>query len=239
MVTSPQQVAVAAVRRSITFCRQLGLPVLGVVENMSGFVCPRCGERTPIFGVAGGQRMAEEMHVPFLGRIPIDPRITDAGDAGMPYTRAYADSDAAKAFTAILRAVPGMGGQPAGGHEGQATGRKEAPMRIAIPMAGGKLSMHFGHCQSFALVDVDTEKKAILAKTEVNAPEHQPGLFPRWLAGQGARPVIAGGMGGSAQGLFAESGITVVTGAPAESPETIVAAWMDGTLRTGANECDH
>jgi Mrp family chromosome partitioning ATPase/predicted Fe-Mo cluster-binding NifX family protein len=253
VVTSPQEVAVAAVRRSITFCRQLQLPVLGVIENMSGFICPRCGEHTPIFGTAGGERMAKEMGVPFLGRIPLDPRITEAGDAGMPYVRTDADSPAAKCFAAIVRAVPGLDRQPVrrrdtaegapeeserDGGDGIPAG-KEVSMRIAIPLAGGKLSQHFGHCERFALVDVDTATKKILSTTEVQAPEHQPGLFPRWLAGQGARLVIAGGMGGSAQGLFAQSGITVVTGAPAESPEAVVTAWMEGTLRTGANVCDH
>ncbi|HUI71374.1 MAG TPA: NifB/NifX family molybdenum-iron cluster-binding protein [Spirochaetia bacterium] len=112
-------------------------------------------------------------------------------------------------------------------------------MRIAIPVAEGKLSMHFGHCERFALIDVDPEAKTILKKQEIEAPEHQPGLFPRWLAQQGAQLVIAGGMGPSAQNLFVQNGIRVLTGASAQAPETLAMEYMAGTLVTGNNVCDH
>jgi len=112
-------------------------------------------------------------------------------------------------------------------------------MRIAIPMAEGKLAMHFGHCERFALIDVDPEAKTILKKQEIEAPEHQPGLFPRWLAEEGARVIIAGGMGQNAQNLFAQNGIKVLTGASSQIPEALVKAYMEGTLLTGENVCDH
>jgi ATP-binding protein involved in chromosome partitioning len=102
VVTTPQQVALADVRRSITFCRQLKLPVLGVVENMSGFVCPKCGEKTDIFRSGGGQSLAEEMGVPFLGRIPIDPYMVWAGENKEPFVIAYPDSETAEAFREIV-----------------------------------------------------------------------------------------------------------------------------------------
>ncbi len=98
LVTTPQDLSTADVKRSIGFCRKLNLPVLGVIENMSGFVCPHCGERTDIFKSGGGEKMAEEMGVPFLGRIPLDPKIVEAGDSGQPYVYHYAQSEAAKAF---------------------------------------------------------------------------------------------------------------------------------------------
>jgi len=98
LVTTPQDLSTADVRRSVGFCRKLNLPVLGVMENMSGFVCPHCGERTDIFGAGGGEDMAEEMGVPFLGRIPIDPKIVESGDSGRPYVHLPAGSEAAKAF---------------------------------------------------------------------------------------------------------------------------------------------
>lgn len=82
IVTTPQNVAAVDVRKSITFCRQLNVPVLGLIENMSGFACPKCGEVSPIFGSGGGQRIAVDMGVPFLGAIPIDPRVAAAGDMG-------------------------------------------------------------------------------------------------------------------------------------------------------------
>jgi predicted Fe-Mo cluster-binding NifX family protein len=112
-------------------------------------------------------------------------------------------------------------------------------MRIAIPVAEGRLSRHFGHCEQFALVDVDPTARKILKREDVDAPPHQPGLLPPWLAERGADVIIAGGMGYRAQGLFAEHGIQVVVGAPADSPEKLVGAYLQGTLDEGENLCDH
>jgi predicted Fe-Mo cluster-binding NifX family protein len=112
-------------------------------------------------------------------------------------------------------------------------------MRIAIPTVNGKLCMHFGHCESFALVDADAGKKTIISTRIEEAPEHQPGLLPAWLAEKGATHIIAGGMGQRAQMLFAERGIQVTVGAPSEAPETIVRDFLEGTLKTGGNVCDH
>jgi len=98
IVTTPQEVALSDVRKGISFCRNLDLPVLGVLENMSGFVCPKCGERTDIFKSGGGEQMALQMSVPFLGRIPIDPQIVRACDSGRPYVQHYCSSPAAQAF---------------------------------------------------------------------------------------------------------------------------------------------
>jgi ATP-binding protein involved in chromosome partitioning len=112
-------------------------------------------------------------------------------------------------------------------------------MRIAIPLADGKLCMHFGHCERFALIDVDTTSKNIVGREDVVPPPHQPGLLPPWIAERGAKLVIAGGMGQRAISLFAEQGITVVVGAPADTPERLVAGYLEGTLKTGGNVCDH
>lgn len=112
-------------------------------------------------------------------------------------------------------------------------------MRIAIPVSDGRLCAHFGHCQSFALIDADLEAKTIVNREEVDAPPHQPGLLPGWLAERGANVIIAGGMGGRAKGLFGEHGIDVIVGAPTEEPEQLVLAHLAGTLTTGANTCDH
>ena len=98
IVTTPQAIAVDDVRRSINFCRQLKVPVTGVVENMCGFVCPHCGEETDIFKRGGGAAMADQMKVPYLGAIPIDPDIVEASDNGTPYVEQFAQSRAAEAF---------------------------------------------------------------------------------------------------------------------------------------------
>ncbi|MBN1930903.1 MAG: NifB/NifX family molybdenum-iron cluster-binding protein [Desulfobacterales bacterium] len=112
-------------------------------------------------------------------------------------------------------------------------------MRIAIPIANGKLCMHFGHCEEFALIDVDCDKKTILKNERIVAPVHQPGLLPRWLAERNAEVIIAGGMGSRAQELFAQNQIKVVIGAPSETPEKLVVAYLEGTMQSGENICDH
>jgi len=112
-------------------------------------------------------------------------------------------------------------------------------MKLAIPLARGKLSLHFGHCEEFALVDVDTETKEIVSTEKVPAPDHQPGLLPRWLNELGADVIIAGGMGVRARTLFAENGIRVLIGAQEDEPERIAKAFLEGTLQTGKNICDH
>ena len=112
-------------------------------------------------------------------------------------------------------------------------------MKIAIPLAEGRLATHFGHCASFALLDVDLEKKEILKREDVQAPPHQPGLLPPWLAEHGAELILAGGMGQRAQNLFNEQGIQVILGAPVETPEQLAKSYLEGTLQLGVNLCDH
>ena len=111
-------------------------------------------------------------------------------------------------------------------------------MRIAIPLSGGRLSSHFGHCEQFALVDVDDDKR-IVATTLRQPPAHAPGALPQWLGQEHADVVLAGGMGRRAQQLFAECGIAVVVGAPPGEPEVLAAAYLNGTLTTSENVCDH
>jgi len=102
IVTTPQEMSLSDVRRSIQFCHALKLPVLGVIENMSGFVCPHCGERTELFGSGGGEEMAKEMGVPFLGRIPIELEIVSSGDTGKPFVYHDGHSQYVKDFEGIV-----------------------------------------------------------------------------------------------------------------------------------------
>ncbi len=105
VVTTPQEIALSDVRRSITFCRQVGLRVLGVVENMSGFVCSHCGAHSDIFKSGGGKKMAQEMGVPFLGEIPVDPDVVTASDDGTPYCQKYSETATAKAFSRVIEPI--------------------------------------------------------------------------------------------------------------------------------------
>jgi Mrp family chromosome partitioning ATPase len=102
VVTTPQDIALTDVKKAITFCRHVHLPIIGVVENMSGFICPYCGRNVDIFKKGGGEGMAREMGVPFLGRIPLDPKIVETGDSGKPYLQYYRDSGTATAFDMVI-----------------------------------------------------------------------------------------------------------------------------------------
>ncbi len=101
VVTTPQDLAVADVRRCLNFCQKAELPIAGVLENMSGYVCPQCGIHTDLFGTRGGERLAAEMSVPFLGRIPIDPRVVSCGDAGRCLMDSHPESAAAQSYLSL------------------------------------------------------------------------------------------------------------------------------------------
>ncbi|MFH0915870.1 MAG: iron-sulfur cluster carrier protein MrpORP, partial [bacterium] len=245
IVTTPQETALSNVRRSIKFCSMLDIKILGVIENMSGFACPHCGEVTYVFGRGGGETMATKAGAPFLAGIPLDPMIVEAGDAGRPYSYHHSKSAAAqqfaKAVVPILALDDGNGRQQEAAAEVALASPPDAGdiIRFALPVSDGVLCSHFGHCQEFALIDVDRSSGSVVGKTTLPAPEHEPGLLPRWLADKKADLIISGGMGSRAQQLFVEQGMTVVTGAPMTDPETIVLDYLAGALETGDNVCDH
>lgn len=105
LVTTPQQVAVSDVRRSVYMFRRVGIPVLGIIENMSYLICGHCGDRTPIFGSGGGQQLSTELHAPLLGQVPIDPSICQGGDTGTPLTLAHPDSTVGQVFVQMAQAI--------------------------------------------------------------------------------------------------------------------------------------
>jgi ATP-binding protein involved in chromosome partitioning len=105
IVTTPQDVALIDARKGLHMFRKLQVPVLGIIENMSGFQCPECGHQEHIFGSGGGQRTAEELGVPFLGSVPLDPAIVVGGDSGRPVVIDRPDSPAGRAFTELARAL--------------------------------------------------------------------------------------------------------------------------------------
>jgi predicted Fe-Mo cluster-binding NifX family protein len=112
-------------------------------------------------------------------------------------------------------------------------------MRIAIPMSSGQLAQHFGHCECFALFDIDPATRRIVGRTDVIPPAHEPGVLPAWLADQGAKLVLAGGMGSRALQAFAAVGIATIVGVPAAAPEAIAASYLAGEIAPGGNLCDH
>jgi len=102
IVTTPQEVSTLDSTKAITFVEQLGLKVIGVIENMSGFICPHCGEEVDLFGKGGGERIAQEHNVPFLGSLPLDPEVRKAGDEGRPFIIRQKDSQTWKAVDTVM-----------------------------------------------------------------------------------------------------------------------------------------
>jgi ATP-binding protein involved in chromosome partitioning len=105
IVTIPSEVSEDVVKKAVSFSKQMRIPIIGIVENMSGFTCPKCGEKINILGAGGGKRIAEELNVPFLGQIPIDPNICEEADKGASFLAENANSASAKAFKEIVKKV--------------------------------------------------------------------------------------------------------------------------------------
>jgi len=128
IVTTPQEIALADVRKSISFCRTVAMPILGVIENMSGFVCPKCGEVTDIFKSGGGAQMALELGVPFLGSIPIDASVVEASDAGRPCVGELGATRTSAAFESAIGPILDLDGamERFGSDRTEANGRSGA-----------------------------------------------------------------------------------------------------------------
>ena len=105
IVTIPSEVSQIVVKKAVNFARTLGLPIIGVIENMSGFICPNCGAKIDIFQSGGGEKIAKEMEIPFLGKIPIDQRICEDSDRGKPFIIEHRDSPASKALMEIVQKI--------------------------------------------------------------------------------------------------------------------------------------
>lgn len=103
IVTTPQEVSLADVRKSINFCKTVKMDIFGLIENMSGFSCPHCNQPIDMFGTGGGERTAKDTAINFLGRIPFDPKLVSCGDTGTSYQEAYKDSPVTAAFDNVTK----------------------------------------------------------------------------------------------------------------------------------------
>lgn len=122
---------------------------------------------------------------------------------------------------------------------GGAVAAEAGGTRIAVPISGGALAEHFGHCDEFAIFHANSDKTAIDGVVRVPAPPHEPGLLPVWLKGLGVDVIVAGGMGRRAQDLFRDNSIEVIVGADRGDAREAAQAYLEGTLVGGSNPCDH
>lgn len=105
IVTTPQEVALLDSRKAVNFVRALNIPIIGIIENMSGFRCPHCKKEIDLFKAGGGEKAAKEFGLPFLGKVPLDPKVAETGDSGEPFVLSYPDSESAKAFKEIVKKI--------------------------------------------------------------------------------------------------------------------------------------
>ncbi len=242
IVTTPQEISLADVRKSIDFCRTVSMDVLGIVENMGAFNCPHCGKAIELFKAHGGMIMAKEYGLRFLGSLPIEPDVVQNGDAGkidILEKEGSAFKDAFQKMVDLVVQILDQSGEQQAAKQPEIAEKPEAKdgLVIAIPVEDGKLSPHFGHSKEFAFLETENGKvKGVETKTP---PPHEPGLIPQWIAQQGASVVIAGGIGAKAMELLEQKGIKVISGAPQEAPELLAEQYLSDTLVTGANVCDH
>jgi Mrp family chromosome partitioning ATPase/predicted Fe-Mo cluster-binding NifX family protein len=231
IVTTPQQIAVIDVKKCITFCRQLNLPVLGVVENMSGLICPHCQNKVDLFKSGGGEQLALDFNVPFLGRIPIDTEMVAACDSGQPFMNPDNKSTTVQCIESAFKPLLET-------NENNNLSEKNK-MKIAIPVTDGQVSSHFGHCEQFAIVNVDIDNKKVINSELITPPPHEPGLLPKWLAEKSVELVIAGGMGQRAQDLFKDNNIDLIVGVAGHTPAEAIELYLNNNLESGQNSCDH
>jgi ATP-binding protein involved in chromosome partitioning len=225
IVTTPQEISLADVRKSLNFCQKINMEVMGIIENMSGYYCPHCGKELPLFKRGGGEIVARDAKVPFLGALPFDPEMVEAADQGKLLE--IKDSSFFKALNPIVDWLLSVLPLTPVSH------REPGVLRFALPVDNGKLSDKFGHASQFALITA--KNGGIEAQELVPTPPHEPGGIPEWLEELGVSHVIAAGLGEKAQKLLVHKGIEVIAGAPQDDPEKLVQRYLQKNLSTGAN----
>ena len=243
IVTTPQEISLADVRKSINFCRQVNMEILGLIENMSGLTCPHCGKMIEIFKTRGGMLTAKKEGLRFLGTLPLEPEVVSNGDTGSMAVLENNDFLITREFNKIVDEIVKLTKtrtEPVPEPKKEVSTRKKRSADtkvLVVPVSGGKLSSHFGHCDQFAFIETQNGK---ITETQMRTPPaHEPGVLPRWLSEEGADGAIVGGMGEKAQQLLRERGIEVIIGAPMDPPESLANQYLSNTLVSGANVCDH
>lgn len=222
IVTTPQEISLADVRKAIQFCQKVDMQILGLVENMGHVPCPDCGKAIPLFTSGQGSRDLHNLGLPILGSLPFDPEVVAAADEGRLTELAVSQSPFLQAMekvvTAIVEAVQ------------QQTPTAKLPSRepgtciYAAPVVDGNLAPQCNQNQRFLLITV--RDKQIVAQTEVTPPDFRPGLLPDWLERQGVTHLIAAGLGDNARKLFQRKGIEVMAATAGTSIEALVTDFM-------------
>lgn len=221
IVTSPQELVSMIVSKAVKMAEMMKIPVLGLVENMSYFRCPDNGKDYKIFGESHIDEIAPKHGLRVLAKLPIDPKISAACDAGMIelFDGSWFDT---------------IGKLLAGQINPLNESEEKSMFKIAVAAEGKKVTGHFGHCVNFMLFDV--ENNQITKEESVDNPGHKPGFLPNFLADKGVKVIISGGMGQGAVDIFNERDVEVVTGASGDA-KTAAERYLKGELKSTGSVC--
>jgi ATP-binding protein involved in chromosome partitioning len=215
IVTTPQEISLADVRKSINFCQKINLDILGIVENMSGYHCPHCGQDLPLFRKGGGEKTAQAAKIPFLGSLPFDPQVVEAADQGQLVELTEEKSPFFEALRPLVHyLVKVLPPQPA---------REPGELRIAIPLDNGKVSAAPTKAAEFAIFTV--KNGAIVNQETMPKPDLDPVNIPIWLENLGVTH-LAGELKDAAKALLKRKGIEVISPAPDQTPEQLVEGFL-------------
>ena len=215
IVTTPQEISLADVRKSINFCQKINLEILGLVENMSGYHCPHCGKDLPLFRKGGGEKTAQTANIPFLGALPFDPQVVEAADQGQIVELDAGKSPFFEGLRPIVKYVAKV--LPT-----QAT-REPGELRFAVPVDNGKAAAQPTKAPEIALITV--KDGAITNQETRPRPGLDPANFMVWLENLGVSH-LAGDVPDGAKALLEKKGIEVVAVSPDQTPEQVVEAYV-------------
>jgi ATP-binding protein involved in chromosome partitioning len=227
IVTTPQEISLADVRKSIDFCHKVKMQILGVVENMGHLVCPDCGKSIPLFKSARGGQAVQSLGLKVIGSLPFDPHIVEAADTGRLTEVDTATSPFFQALNPVVDAILTAVGQSEPQKHLQA--REPGVAKFAIPIQDGRLSPQFGQSRLFALITVKDHH--ITAQLEASPPDFKPGILPTWLDRQGVTHIIAADMGDKVRKFFQRKGIEVITGVETLPADILVQQYLDKQLQ--------
>ena len=215
IITTPQEISLADVRKSINFCQKINLDILGLVENMSGYHCPHCGKDLPLFRQGGGEKTAQAFNIPFLGSLPFDPQVVEAADQGQLVELTEENSPFFEGLRPVVKYVAKvLPPQPA---------REPGELRFAVPLDNGKVAAAPTKAAEIALLTV--KDGAITNKEIMPRPDLDPANFMFWLENLGVSH-LAGDLGEAAIGLLKRKGIDVVTPSLDQTPEQMGEAYV-------------
>ncbi len=229
LVTTPQNVSVIDVEKSVTFCEKMGIKITGVVENMAKITCPDCGKEFRIFPGKGGERIAEEFKIKLLASLPLSHKLMEKADNGELH-KAVKEMNM---FKPVIEEIINSSKE-------EDLKIDKRIIKIAIPLdKNGKPSAHFGHAPLFAFITADREKKVVIEKQYLTPPPHEPNVIPQWIAENKADIVLTGGIGPKAEAILKGNKVAVIKGVSGEDAEKIAIDYLNGTLEISENKCDH